>query len=205
MLLSSPLVQISRRDTIGVLALAVVFPLVMVAVAPAIAFALHRAGLRRAPPIVGAVGGRRSSGCGARPRDRPLKAFAGYDEFTDGVAFYMRKPSARHAHVRHDGSWAASSAQSPATASSCSVRCSRATPLGADWCIAAANAIADRFPAAKRDGDRGGAPLSRRRRQARALSASSPFRRQQVNCCLPTSSRRARRGPDQRCRRFVAA
>src|SRR5262249_46243789 len=44
MLWSSPLVAIPRRDAIGVLTLAVAFPFVMVAIAPAIAFAIHSAG-----------------------------------------------------------------------------------------------------------------------------------------------------------------
>jgi hypothetical protein len=42
-LLSSPLIMISRRDATRVLALAIIFPLVMVAAAPAIAFSVHRA------------------------------------------------------------------------------------------------------------------------------------------------------------------
>src|SRR5882757_320253 len=44
MLLSSPLVAVSRRNAMRVVALAVVFPFVMVVVAPAIAFGIHRAG-----------------------------------------------------------------------------------------------------------------------------------------------------------------
>ena len=44
MLLSSPLVTVSHRDAIGIVTLATAFPLVMVAAAPAIAFAIHNAG-----------------------------------------------------------------------------------------------------------------------------------------------------------------
>ena len=88
MLLSSPLVGIGRRDAMGILTLAVAFPFVMVAIAPAIAFALHRAD----PPP-----GSTDSSLLAQPVERlwretteaPLRLFSGYDEFTDGVAFYL--------------------------------------------------------------------------------------------------------------------
>src|SRR5262249_22634483 len=44
MLLSSPLITLTRRDAVGILTLAVVFSFAMVAIAPAIAFVIHRAG-----------------------------------------------------------------------------------------------------------------------------------------------------------------
>jgi 4-amino-4-deoxy-L-arabinose transferase-like glycosyltransferase len=89
MLLSSPLVAITRRDAVGVLTLAVAFPFVMVAIAPAIAFVIHRAG-----PAPGSA----HASVLAEPierlwretTDRPLRIFSGFDEFTDGVTFYMR-------------------------------------------------------------------------------------------------------------------
>lgn len=88
MLLSSPLISIARRDAIGILTLAAIFPFVMVALAPAIAFTLHRSGL---PP-----GSTHSSEL-AEPVERlwrettpaPLRVFSGFDELTDGVAFYL--------------------------------------------------------------------------------------------------------------------
>jgi hypothetical protein len=88
MLLSSPRVSLPRRDAVNIVTLAVVFPLLMVALAPAIAFALHRAGV---PP-----GSAHSSEL-AEPVERvwrdttpaPLRVFSGFDEFTDGVAFYL--------------------------------------------------------------------------------------------------------------------
>lgn len=88
MLLASPLVSISRRDAVGIVALAAVFPFVMIALAPAVAFVLHRAG-----PPPGAV----HSSLLAEPVERlwrettpaPLRLFSGFDEFTDGVAFYL--------------------------------------------------------------------------------------------------------------------
>jgi hypothetical protein len=88
MLLASPLISISRRDAVGILTLAAAFPFVMVALAPAIAFIFHRAG-----PPPGSV----HSAVLAEPVERlwrestaaPLRLFSGFDEFTDGVAFYM--------------------------------------------------------------------------------------------------------------------
>ena len=59
MLLSSPLITISRRDAAGIVTLAVVFPFVMIALAPAVAFAIHRAGpaaLHRALRDAGGTG-----------------------------------------------------------------------------------------------------------------------------------------------------
>ncbi len=88
MLLSSPRVSISHRDAAGIVTLAAVFPVVMVALGPAIAFALHRAG-----PQPGST----HSSVLAAPVERlwrettaePLRLFSGFDEFTDGVAFYL--------------------------------------------------------------------------------------------------------------------
>jgi dolichyl-phosphate-mannose-protein mannosyltransferase len=88
MLLSSPLVAINRRDAMRVLALAVVFPFVMAAVAPAIAFGVHRTlkstGVAHSSVVVDAV-----ERLWRETSDQPLKNFSGYDEFTDGVSFYM--------------------------------------------------------------------------------------------------------------------
>ena len=88
MLLSSPLVAITRRDAVGVLALAIAFPLVMVAVAPAIAFAIHSAG--PAPATAhGSLLARPIEQLWRETTDRPLRIFSGFDELTDGASFYM--------------------------------------------------------------------------------------------------------------------
>jgi 4-amino-4-deoxy-L-arabinose transferase-like glycosyltransferase len=96
MLLSSPLVMLTRRDAVGILTLAFIFPFVMVAIAPVIAFVIHRAG-----PAPGSA----HASVLAEPierlwretTDRPLRVFSGFDEFTDGVTFYMRShPLAVH-------------------------------------------------------------------------------------------------------------
>jgi 4-amino-4-deoxy-L-arabinose transferase-like glycosyltransferase len=148
MLLSSPLVMISRRDTLRVLTFALAFPLVMVALAPAIAFAIHRAG-----PEPGAA----HSSVLVEPverlwretTDRPLRLFAGFDEFTDGVAFYMREHPVA-AHVL-DGGLSPAFAQRIARDGIAMVCPERAHhPPSAQWCLTAANGIAARFPPGKR-------------------------------------------------------
>jgi len=96
MLLSSPRVALTRRDAAGVLMLALAFPLIMVAVAPAIALLIHRAGPEPASAHASVL---------AEPierlwretTDRPLRIFSGFDAMTDGVTFYMRShPLAVH-------------------------------------------------------------------------------------------------------------
>ena len=115
MLLSSPLVMISRRDALGILTLAAAFPVAMVAAAPAIGFAIHSS---EPPP------GTAQSSLLAEPVERvwrettnqPLRLFGGYEEFTDAVPFYMpSQPFAVHvldgvavsqaleARIGHDG------------------------------------------------------------------------------------------------------
>jgi hypothetical protein len=96
MLLSSPLVMISRRDALGILTLAAAFPVALVVAAPAIGFAIHSS---EPPP------GTAQSSLLAEPVERvwrettnqPLRLFGGYEEFTDAVPFYMpSQPLAVH-------------------------------------------------------------------------------------------------------------
>jgi 4-amino-4-deoxy-L-arabinose transferase-like glycosyltransferase len=147
MLLSSPLVAISRRDAVRVLALAFLLPFVMVAVAPAIAFAIHRAG--PAPDAaLSSVLVEPIEQLWRNTTDRPLKVFAGYDDFTDGVAFYMRShPLAAHVldgpispameqRIGHDG-----------IALLCPAR--PRDPSSAVGCMNAATSLAARFPISK--------------------------------------------------------
>jgi Dolichyl-phosphate-mannose-protein mannosyltransferase len=147
MLLSSPLIVISRRDAVHVLALAVLLPIVMVALAPAIAFGIHRAG--PAPDAaLSSVLVEPIEQLWRATTDRPLKVFAGYDDFTDGVAFYMRShPLA--AHVL-DGPISPAMEQRigrDGIAMLCPAR-ARATS-GAANCVDAANSLAARFPRGK--------------------------------------------------------
>ena len=146
MLLSSPLVAISRRDAVGVLTLAVAFPVVMVAIAPAIAFAIHRAG-----PAPGSA----HASLLAEPverlwqetTDRPLRIFSGFDEFTDGVTFYMRShPLAVHVL---DGT-ASRATEERIDRDGIALLCpARSSAAGAGWCANAAMARARCSPPGK--------------------------------------------------------
>src|SRR6478609_2151633 len=96
MLLSSPLVMISRRDAAGIVTLAVVFPFVMVALAPAVAFAIHRAGpaalTAHSAMLAGPV-----ERLWRETSDRPLRVFGGFVALADGVPFYLPShPVAAH-------------------------------------------------------------------------------------------------------------
>jgi len=96
MLLSSPLVALARRDAVRVLTVAVALPVVMVAAAPAVAFVIHRAG---PPPgsVHASVLAEPIERLWRETTDAPLRFFGGFDEFTDGVTFYMRShPLAVH-------------------------------------------------------------------------------------------------------------
>src|SRR5207253_2504418 len=88
MLLSSPLLAVDRQAAARVLMLAVLFPFVMVAAAPAIAVVTHRTGVT---PAAG------HSSLLAAPverlwretSDQPLRLFSSYEDFNYGVAFYL--------------------------------------------------------------------------------------------------------------------
>jgi hypothetical protein len=146
MLLSSPLVAITRRDAVGVLTLAVAFPFVMVAIAPAIAFVIHRAG-----PAPGSA----HTSVLAEPlerlwretTDRPLRIFSGFDEFTDGVTFYMRShPLA----VRVLDGKATPALQERIDRDGIALLCpARSSVADADWCADAALARARCSPPGK--------------------------------------------------------
>ena len=148
MLLSSPLVAFGRRDAIRVVALAVAFPFIAVAIAPAIAFSIHRSG-----PAPDAA----HSSLLAAPieqlwretTDRPLQLLAGFDDLSDGLAFYLPShPLAPHLlegpisptmeqRIGRDG-----------IVLLCPVR--PRLPASAASCFNAANSLAARFPAGKR-------------------------------------------------------
>jgi hypothetical protein len=148
MLLASPLVAVSRRQVRGVLAWAVAFPLAMVMIAPAIGFMVHRAGP--------AAGSAHSSLLVApieelwrETTDRPLRMFAGYDDFSDGVAFYMRS----HPFAPHllEGPVTADLEQRIAR-DGIALLCPERPRIHetAAQCLRAATALAARFPPGKR-------------------------------------------------------
>jgi hypothetical protein len=87
MLLSSPLIAVARKDAARILAAAIAFPLVMVAVAPAIAFAIHRTGEAsdgHSSLLAGPV-----KQLWSETTDRPLKVFGSTGGFTYGIPFYL--------------------------------------------------------------------------------------------------------------------
>ena len=140
MLLSSPLVSIRRVDIIRAVAIACALPLAMIAVAPAIAFAIH-----------GNAAAEGHSSLLAKPieqlwretTDRPLKIFEGTDIFGYGVPFYLRShPVAFRVLER------SASAQEEARIAEDGVVL--LCPMSDANCINAAQARAARVPASRR-------------------------------------------------------
>ena len=89
MLLSSPLVAIARRDVARVLALALIFPWVMIAAAPVVGMAIQRNGSgfeAHSAPLAQPV-----EQLWRETSYRPLKFFGSVDVLTDGVPFYLRE------------------------------------------------------------------------------------------------------------------
>jgi len=147
MLLSSPLVVVGRSDAARVLALAVGFPIVMVMIAPAVAYGIHRAG----PPPSSAHASLLVDPMARLWRettDRPLRLFAGSD-FTDGVAFYMSShPQAVHTLDDRLTPGMEERIAREGIAMLCPERAGM--PETAPWCVNAGNAVAARFPEGKR-------------------------------------------------------
>jgi 4-amino-4-deoxy-L-arabinose transferase-like glycosyltransferase len=95
MLLSSPLVSIAHDVMVRVVAVALAFPLVMIAVAPAIGLAVHWSGV--AAEGHSSVVAAQIERFWRETTDRPLKVFGGTDIFAYGVPFYLHDhPTAVH-------------------------------------------------------------------------------------------------------------
>ena len=92
-LLSSPLVAVSRRAAVWLLAAAIVFPVLMVLASPFIAVWIHREGL----PNYAAHYRLLAAAIDAAWREtnaRPLRFVGSYTNIVNGVAFYLRdRPS----------------------------------------------------------------------------------------------------------------
>jgi 4-amino-4-deoxy-L-arabinose transferase-like glycosyltransferase len=147
-LLSSPNITIGRRDAVGVLALAAIFPLLMIAAAPAVALTAQRAGIApssaHSSALVEPV-----ERLWRETTDRPLKLFAGYDDFTDAVVFYLPShPLATHLLDRND----LHAFDSEIERNGIVLLCPRQAQLpgGAEGCRNAAEVIVARFPAGRR-------------------------------------------------------
>jgi hypothetical protein len=99
MLLSSPLIGVIRKDGTRILAAALAFPFIMVAIAPAIAFVVHRTGEASdghssllAAPV---------QRLWTETTDQPLKIFGSTGGLTYGIPFYLPDhPIAVHALER---------------------------------------------------------------------------------------------------------
>jgi hypothetical protein len=87
-LLSSPLTSVSLRDAAGIVALAVIVPLVMLAAAPAVAFMVHRNGVTPGGAHASQLA-QRVEAVWRETSDRPLRLFAGWEDFGYAVAFYL--------------------------------------------------------------------------------------------------------------------
>jgi 4-amino-4-deoxy-L-arabinose transferase-like glycosyltransferase len=142
MLLSSPLLAVDRQAAARILMVAVLFPLVILAVAPAIAVVAHRAGVTPAAAHSSLLAApverlwRETS-------DQPLRLFSSYEDFNYGVAFYLPSrpltvnaldgvpPPGLDARIARDG-------------------IVLVCPAQAQGCVNVANARAARGPAGKR-------------------------------------------------------
>jgi hypothetical protein len=87
-LLSSPRVNIGLRDVANLVALAVIVPLVMIAAAPAVAYMVHRNGVTPGAAHAAQIA-QRVDAVWRETSDRPLRLFAGWEDFGYGVAFYL--------------------------------------------------------------------------------------------------------------------
>ena len=141
MLLSSPLVSVAHKDAARVLALAFVFPMTMLVLAPAIGLTIHRGGVAAeghssvlAAPI---------ERLWRETTDRPLKVFGSTDTFTYGVPFYLRShPIAVHVLERPATPEEETRIQRDGVALLC--------PMSATTCIARADARAAGSPSGRR-------------------------------------------------------
>ena len=93
-LLSSPLTTIGRRDAANIVALAVIVPLVMIAAAPAVAYMVHRSGVTPAAPRTPRCSRKRVEAVWRETSDRPLRLFAGWEDFGYGGRVLSAGPSA---------------------------------------------------------------------------------------------------------------
>jgi hypothetical protein len=88
LLLASPLVVLRQLDAVRVVAFALIFPIVMLIAAPAVAFVTHRAGgtpaMLHSSLLAPAV-----DKLWRDTTPKPLRMFSGYVDFAYGVAFYL--------------------------------------------------------------------------------------------------------------------
>jgi hypothetical protein len=118
----------------------------MVAIAPAIAFAIHSAG--PAPATAhGSLLAQPIEQLWRETTDRPLRVFSGFDELTDGASFYM--PSHPLAVHVLDGTASAAMEERIARDGIALLCPARSSVAAADWCAKAAVARARCSPPGK--------------------------------------------------------
>jgi 4-amino-4-deoxy-L-arabinose transferase-like glycosyltransferase len=141
MLLSSPLVLIGRTDVVRIVTAAVAFPLVLLALSPAIGLATHRAAA--ASEAHAALLAAPVERLWRETTDRPLKVFSSTEILVDGVPFYLRDhPISVHVLER------AATSQEDARIAQDGV--ALLCPMSAPGCLAAAEARAERSPVSRR-------------------------------------------------------
>jgi 4-amino-4-deoxy-L-arabinose transferase-like glycosyltransferase len=118
-------------------------PLVMIAAVPGIAIGIHRygqaAGVAHSSVVVASL-----ERLWRETTDAPLQNFAGYDEFTDGVSFYMRNhPFAAHALEVKAGT-VPQAVEARIDRDGLAMLCPARTRYGpsANWCVIAARSRA---------------------------------------------------------------
>ncbi len=139
LLLASPLVTIARKDTALIVAAAAVFPLLMLAAAPAIGLAVHRTG----DPVDGhaSILAENVEQLWHDATGAPLKVFASTDMLTYGIPFYLREhPTAVHVLERP----ARAEEEALIAREGAALLC----PMSSVVCLGAANARAAAAPAA---------------------------------------------------------
>ena len=87
-LLSSPLTALNHQLAVRIVVLAALVPFVMIAAAPAVAYAVHRAGVVPAAAYSSLLA-KRVEAVWKQTTDRPLRLFAGWEDLGYGVGFYL--------------------------------------------------------------------------------------------------------------------
>jgi hypothetical protein len=90
-LLSSPLVQVQRQAAVGVLALALIYPFVMIPAAPVVALIVHRGGAPDYSAHYQLIA-RAVDDAWSKRTNRPLRVIGSYGPVVNGIDFYFDNP-----------------------------------------------------------------------------------------------------------------
>jgi len=160
MLLSSPLVTITRNAAVRLLALAVMIPLLMAALSPAIAIIIHREGV----PITQAITGssRRRSTRLVRAHDRALRIVGSYTKSSRHRVLFRKGAVDLGYHHAAQTPWVT---EDRIKREGIAIVC----PVPESYCVQAMNTYAAPIPTPSR-GCQSRTPPFRRARRAGALS-----------------------------------